>query len=120
MHRRRFRRKTLPMSVQAAVLAKERDTIDIRVLGSHFLKWRGRVTPASCCDTYVIDVEYRTDTRFTPRPHVFVVDPLLKRRHGKGCPHRHGEQEPCLYYHHGTEWNSGMLIFLADCKDKPE
>lgn len=104
------RAKALPMAVQAGALRKHCDTISLRIRGSSSLKWRGRILPAEYTDHYVIEVDYRTDTSFLPRPHVFVRDPLLKLRDGRGCPHRHGNDEPCLYYHHGTEWNTGMLL----------
>lgn len=98
------------MAVQAAALRKHCDTISLGIRGSSSLKWRGRILPADYTERYVIEVDYRTDTSFLPRPRVFVRDPLLKMRDGRGCPHRHGNDEPCLYYHHGTEWNTGMLL----------
>jgi hypothetical protein len=104
------RPKRLSMAVQGAALRKNRDTLSLSIGRSSILNWRGRVTPAEYTETYIVDVEYRTDTRFAPRPRVFVRDPLLKLRDGRGCPHRHGEQEPCLYFHHGTEWDPTMLI----------
>jgi hypothetical protein len=109
-HRFLSRPKPLSMLVQAAALQKHRDTISVFTRGSSLLKWRGRVIPAAYCETYTIDLEYRRDTRFVPRPRVIVLNPPLQLREGKACPHRHSDQEPCLYYHHGNEWHSGMLI----------
>jgi hypothetical protein len=98
------------MAVQAAALRKHCDTISLSIRGSSSLSWHGRVKPAEYTECYWIELDYRTNTRFVPRPRVFVRDPLLKLRLGRGCPHRHGDHEPCLYYHHGTEWNKGMLL----------
>ncbi len=98
------------MRLQAQMLEKYRDTIAVSVRTPSHLMWRGRVRPAEVSDSYVIDVDYRTDTRFVPRPRVFVIDPLLQERDGGRCPHRHGEQEPCLYYHPGYEWRKEMAI----------
>jgi hypothetical protein len=102
--------KALPLVAQIAALQKHCDTISVLARGPCVLKWRGRVHPAPYCEIYTIDVAYRTDTRFKPRPRVTIVEPLLQLRDAKGCPHRHGAQEPCLYYHHGNEWNGGMLL----------
>lgn len=105
-----FNPKTLPMSVQAQALRKHRDTISVAVKSPCVLHWRGRVIPSEQCASYTIDLEYRTDTRFVPRPRVFVVEPSLRLVKNCGCPHRHGDQEPCVYYHPGNEWRTDMLI----------
>jgi len=104
------RPKAIPMAVQAATLRKHRETLALSVERSSLLRWRGRVTPADFTESYIVEVEYRSDTRFVPRPRVFVRDPLLRLRNGCGCPHRHGDQEPCLYFHLGTEWTPRMLL----------
>ena len=102
--------KILPMSFQAEALRKYRDTISVVVGGPCVLLWRGRVMPAEYTDAYEIEVNYRTDTSLVPRPKVFVTRPLLQSRDGVGCPHRHGDQEPCVYYHPGNEWRPDMLL----------
>jgi len=102
--------KALPLGAQLAALQKYCDTVSVLARGRCVLKWRGRVSPASYCEIYTIDLEYRTDTPLKPRPRVTLVQPLLQLRDGTGCPHRHGPQEPCLYYHHANEWHTRMLL----------
>ena len=98
------------MGFQAQVLRQHCETVRVQVHSPSFLQWVGKIQPAPYCECYEVEIQYRTNTKFQPRPRVFVRNPLLQKRDGRGCPHRYGDKEPCLYYPPANEWNPSMLL----------
>lgn len=104
------RPKPLGMALQALLLEKHCFTLSKSVKGPCRMEWVGKVLPAPYCDEYEIMIDYRTDTNLRPRPVVSVLHPLLQKRGEKGCPHRYGDQQPCLYHPPSNEWNPSMPL----------
>lgn len=102
--------KSLSMAFQAQLLRSHCETVSLRLYQSYRLEWSGAVQPASYCDKYAISVDYRTDTACRPRPSVRILSPSLRKRDGIGCPHRYGDQEPCLYHPPSNEWRPTMPL----------
>jgi hypothetical protein len=102
--------KALSMGYQSLVLKKHCETISSKVTSPSHLEWVGMIHPAPYCEQYRVHLDYRTDTRNRPRPVITIRGPLLQKRDGKGCPHRYGEQQPCLYHPPSNEWMPNMPL----------
>lgn len=70
------------------------------------LTWKGKVTPSPLSRTYTIKIIYKKGKR----PKVSVLEPELVTPEGRKLPHIYAEDDLCLYYPNGKEWNAEKFL----------
>lgn len=73
---------------------------------SRELIWRGNIKPSPIHDTYSVKLYFKKGNR----PKVYVLNPKLIIPTGKELPHVHSEDDLCLYYPNGKEWNEEKFL----------
>ncbi|MPZ50968.1 MAG: hypothetical protein GEU75_16990 [Dehalococcoidia bacterium] len=66
----------------------------------------GRVQPLDITDEYLLELRYQIGER----PHVFVIEPAIRRRDGERADHMYGDTEPCVYLPKNGEWSPDKLL----------
>lgn len=73
------------------------------------LTWRDRIRPMALARTYLLELQYK----ISERPKIRVLEPnLIELSEGRRIEHLYSQedQELCVYYPDGVEWNSGKAL----------
>ena len=101
--------RTLSLIVQEGNLKKLFPDSEIKRFREQSLIWIGNLTPKPLSQTYKVKLKY--DNKKGLKFFVLAPKPLRLAKNKKCLPHVYSthEQQLCLYYPDGTEWNNGML-----------
>ncbi len=72
------------------------------------ITWKGKLIPSPMSDEYEIKICLNKGKS----PKIYVIDPILEEPKNKKLPHVYPDNDLCLYYPDGKEWNEEK--FLVD------
>lgn len=73
---------------------------------SHTLTWIGDLKPSPLSQNYRVKVQLKKGKR----PRIYVLAPRLYIPEGKSLPHVYSDNDLCLYYPDGKEWQEEKFL----------
>lgn len=102
--------KPIPIAIQALNIKRLFSETKVTTIHDQQLTWVHDITPSPLGNVYKVKVFYN----LTKSPKIYVVSPKpLQLAKGKNTlPHCYDQQQQqlCLFYPSGEEWNKSMLI----------